>query len=94
MYWTYVIKSQSTGKLYKGHTNDLNRRMKEHNEPGEDKRKYTHKDPGPWELVYSEKYPSRAKAMKREKYLKSGTGREWLKKKLEELSLQSPPAAD
>ncbi|RMF57657.1 MAG: GIY-YIG nuclease family protein, partial [Calditrichaeota bacterium] len=30
MYHVYVIKSLSRGILYKGHTNDLQRRLEEH----------------------------------------------------------------
>ncbi|HDM78918.1 MAG TPA: hypothetical protein ENG51_21030 [Deltaproteobacteria bacterium] len=32
-FWTYVLRSQSTGKLYIGHTSDLKRRLREHNDP-------------------------------------------------------------
>lgn len=31
MYYAYVLKSQSTQKRYIGHTNDLERRLAEHN---------------------------------------------------------------
>lgn len=32
MYYVYILKSGKNGKLYKGVTNDLKRRLKEHNE--------------------------------------------------------------
>jgi predicted GIY-YIG superfamily endonuclease len=33
VFWTYVIRSGSTGRLYIDHTIDLNKRLKEHNDP-------------------------------------------------------------
>ncbi|MBN1900277.1 GIY-YIG nuclease family protein [Candidatus Sumerlaeota bacterium] len=32
-YFTYILQSQSTGRYYCGSTNDLNRRVKQHNDP-------------------------------------------------------------
>jgi putative endonuclease len=79
MFKVYVIKSQSRGTYYIGQTEDLERRIKEHNEGllG----KYT-KEKGPWVLVYTETYETRSEAMKREKYLKTGVGREFIKGKI------------
>ncbi len=75
MYFVYVIKSIKYQKYYTGHTNDIERRLKEHNS-GKTKsiKLYT-----PFELIYIEKYFTRADAIKRERYLKSGSGREFLK---------------
>ena len=81
-YHSYILKSQSTGKFYKGHTNDLSRRIAEHNSSDKDLKKYTHKDPGPWTLVYSEEFNTRSEAMDREKFYKSGKGREYIKEQL------------
>ena len=78
MYFVYVIKSQIDARLYKGITNDLERRVKEHNSG---KHKST-KGYLPWELIYYEKVNNRIEAREREKYLKSGIGREFLKKRL------------
>ena len=74
MYFIYVIRSESSGKLYKGQTDNLNRRIDAHNKGLS---KYTNKR-GPWKLVYSEEYDTRSEALKREKFLKSGKGREFL----------------
>ncbi len=82
MFYAYVLRSESSGKLYKGHTNDLERRLREHNDPDRDARKYTKKDPGPWVLVFHEPFETRSEAMKREKFYKSGQGREWLRAQL------------
>jgi len=74
MFFVYVLKSESTGKRYIGQTNNLEYRVKKHNEG---RSRYT-KNRGPWDLVYSEKIETRAGAIRREKFLKSGKGREFL----------------
>jgi putative endonuclease len=79
MFIVYVLKSTVDGRLYKGFTRNLDRRLWEHNRG---KTKST-KAYGPWQLVYKEEVESREEARKREKYLKSGIGREYLKKILD-----------
>jgi putative endonuclease len=71
MYSVYILKSVKTGKLYVGHTDNLSRRIEEHNTSRGGK--YTRKN-GPWNLVYSEKHADRSSAAKRELYLKSTRG--------------------
>jgi putative endonuclease len=78
MYYTYVLKSLKDGKLYIGQTSDINKRFAEHNS-GMCK---STKSRAPFELIYKEMYESRSEAMKREKELKSGKGREFIKKML------------
>ncbi|MDQ8209694.1 GIY-YIG nuclease family protein, partial [Coraliomargarita sp. SDUM461003] len=71
MYFVYVLENAS-GRLYIGHTNDVARRIEEHNSP-EGKGhlgKYTHRN-GPWSLLGFEKFETRSEAMRREKQLKS-----------------------
>ena len=67
--------SLKDGRLYKGFTSNLKRRIKEHNS-GQTK---STKGFVPWELIYFEKVNSREEARNREKYLKSGQGRDFLK---------------
>lgn len=74
----YVLKC-SDGSFYKGQTNDIHRRLKEHNN-GEVS--WTSKNL-PIELVHWEVFSTRDEAVKREDYLKSGRGREWLQKQYE-----------
>jgi len=74
-YYIYILKSSTTGKLYTGSTQNLEARLKAHNDGLSP---YT-KGRGPWELMYSEEFPTRSEAMKREKFLKTGKGRDFLK---------------
>jgi len=77
VYYVYVIESIKDGKKYTGMTNDLNRRIVEHNR-GKTSTPST-RSRGPFKLMYSELTTDRAAARKREKFLKSGAGREFLK---------------
>ncbi|MFA9433847.1 MAG: GIY-YIG nuclease family protein, partial [Deltaproteobacteria bacterium] len=47
-FFVYILKSETTGGIYIGHTSDLERRLKEHNNPLAGKRRYTRKHKGPW----------------------------------------------
>ena len=74
MFYVYVLRNTKS-TLYVGHTNNIERRIIEHNSGMSP---YT-KNRGPWNLIYSESFTSRGDAMKREKFLKTGKGREFLK---------------
>ena len=74
MYFVYVIKSKVDGRLYKGISEDPEKRLKEHN-TGKTKSTRSFK---PWELVYTEKFQNIKEARNKEKYFKSGIGREYL----------------
>mgnify|MGYP001592054639 CR=1 FL=1 len=67
MYYVYLIKSTREGKIYVGYTNDLRRRLMEHN--SKKGGKYT-RNKGPFELIYYEAYKSRDDAERREDNLK------------------------
>jgi len=64
MYYVYLLQEDKRGRHYIGYTNDLRRRLAEHQtkHPG-----YTG---GIWELVYYEAYQSKEDAMQRERKLK------------------------
>ena len=72
MYYVYILKSINFNKLYIGFTNDLRRRLAEHNNG---KSNYTSKYL-PWRLVYYEAYSSKKDAQKRETAFKSH-GKAW-----------------
>jgi len=76
MYQVYVLKSLSASKSYVGVTDNLERRIKEHNSS---KNFYT-KRHVPWIVIYTECYAQFTDARSGEKYLKSTAGRRFLKK--------------
>jgi len=77
-YYVYAIKSLKDSRVYVGFSSDVQRRLEEHNS-GLTK---STKGYRPWQLVYCEKVVSRISAREREKFLKSGYGKELLKKLL------------
>ena len=75
MFYAYVLKSLKNGRHYTGSTNNLKRRIHEHNSG---QTKYT-SQAGPFELVYKESYNTKLEVSRRERFLKTGKGREFLK---------------
>lgn len=71
MYYVYILKSLRDNTFYIGCTENINRRINEHNKGLS---KYT-KNKNPWIIVYSEKFATLSDARKREKEIKS-----WKKK--------------
>jgi putative endonuclease len=69
----YVLKGK-TGKRYTGITNNLPRRIKEH-QLKKTKSGQILKD---FFVLHTEEFPDYKTARKREKFLKSGQGRKWL----------------
>jgi len=65
-FFLYILESQRDGSFYVGTTNNLEDRIRRHNEG---RVKYT-KAKGPWRLVYSEDHSNRSSAMKREYAIK------------------------
>jgi putative endonuclease len=74
-YFVYILESEIDGRLYKGQTSDIEKRLTEHNS-GKTKSTKGYK---PWKLVYFDSYETRDEALLREKYFKTGSGREFLK---------------
>ena len=76
MFTVYVLKD-TDGKLYKGLTNNLKRRLAEHRSG----HTVTTSKMGLLKVVYTENYDNFSEARKRELYLKSAAGRRFLKNK-------------
>ena len=74
-YFVYILKSKNHNKTYIGYTNNLERRLKEHNSG---KSIFTSKFV-PWELAYKEEFAQEIEARKKEKYYKSSAGRRKIK---------------
>ena len=75
IFYVYVLRSLKDGTYYYGSTNNIDKRLEEHNKG---KMRYT-KGRMPWKLHYFEQYPSRSEAMKREQFFKSIGGYVYLK---------------
>ncbi len=73
MYYVYVLYSVSFDRHYVGMTDDIVRRLGEHNS-GKNQSTKAFK---PWKLIYNESFDSRESTRIREKYLKSAAGRRW-----------------
>ena len=79
MFYSYVLKNLK-GILYKGSTDNLDKRLAQHN--GDNGFYSFTAKRGPWKLVYSEQFQTRKEAEAREKFFKTGKGREFLQYKL------------
>ena len=71
MFYVYIFQSESTGRYYVGQTNNLARRVAEHNDPASKNALTTKRLRGPWQIVYTEQFETRSAAMVREKQIKS-----------------------
>ncbi len=75
MYKVYAIKSKNRNYIYVGLTENLERRISEHNNG----RSKTTKPYRPFKSIYQENCVDWITARRREKYFKSGVGKEFLK---------------
>lgn len=75
MYYVYVLRSIKDKKRYIGSTDNLGRRIDEHNKGLVKSTKNR-----PFNLIYFEEFHIKSEALNREKFFKSGFGRSFLKK--------------
>lgn len=76
IYYIYAIVSEVDQRIYVGFTTDVQKRLKEHNNG----KTTSTKGYRPRNILVVEEVTNREEARKREKYLKSGVGKEYLKK--------------
>ena len=76
MFYTYVLKSQKDRKLYIGHTEDVAKRLEEHNSG----RVRSTKHRVPFTLLYQKVFPVRSQARWQERKWKTSWGRKQLEK--------------
>jgi putative endonuclease len=81
MFTVYILYSIQFKKSYVGQTNDLQKRLLEHNEAATTGFTIPYR---PWCLVHTENFETRSLAMKREKYLKTWAGRIFVKSLIDE----------
>ncbi len=82
LFTVYILQSQTSGRFYVGHTEDLEERIHRHNS-GQTK---SGRNRGPWKLVYSAEYSTRSEAMRREMQIKSWKSHRYLQKLIQESS--------
>ncbi|PYJ42735.1 MAG: excinuclease ABC subunit C [Verrucomicrobia bacterium] len=78
MHYVYLLRSASDGGFYIGYTANLRKRFAQHAKGTS--LATSHR--GPWKLIYYEAYLNQEDALGRERYLKSGSGRRFLKAQL------------
>jgi len=78
MFYVYLLQSTKDNEWYTGYTDNLKRRVAEHN----NSRSISTKQRAPFLLLYYEACSNKYDAIAREKYLKSGMGKRFLKNRL------------
>ena len=79
-YFTYIIESEKTERWYYGHSNDLERRLIEHNS-GQNK---STKNKGPWKLIFKRSFDTNLGANKFELELKKLKNKKYVKFKYQQ----------
>jgi len=74
MYYTYILKSDKSGRYYIGHTLSINLRLTEHNSG----RVKSTRNKGPWQCVYFESFETRLEANRRELEIKNKKSRKYI----------------
>jgi putative endonuclease len=75
-FWVYIIQSESSGRYYCGQSTDVERRLRQHNDPEYQLSKTTKRIEGPWKLIWSEACSDRSEATQLERKIKKrGIGR-------------------
>jgi putative endonuclease len=78
MFYAYVVKSIEQNFYYKGHCQNIDIRLQQHNSGmTRSLRPYI-----PVQLIYSECFKTEREAIEREKYFKTSAGRRYLKDKI------------
>jgi len=90
MYYVYILQSSKSKTFYYGYTNYLKKRIKEHNAG---RTKFT-KGHIPWKLVWYCVFIEKQKAKDFELYLKSGSGKAFVYKRLVNLALAKDGVRD
>lgn len=81
MFYVYILQSKKDGELYVGCTNDLKKRIKEHNSG----LVFSTKNKTPYAIIHYEAFLHKKDAFLREKWLKTGWGRKSNKENVKKL---------
>ena len=75
-FWVYILRSETTGRYYCGQTDNVEKRLQQHNDPQNTFTQTTTRFTGPWRLVYRTNCQSRTEAIRLERRIKKrGIGR-------------------
>ena len=83
MYYVYILINKIKTKTYVGCTDNLDRRIFEHNSG----KVRSSKPYLPYKLLYFEQYKDLKNARRRERFFKTTTGRKFLKRIIQELRI-------
>ena len=78
MFYTYILISEKDNKFYVGYTDNLKRRIVQHNDGYVESTKYRR----PLKLIYYEVCLNQKDAIHREKYLKTTYGKRYIRNRL------------
>jgi putative endonuclease len=78
--YVYVIRSSRDGNFYVGLTNDLAKRLDQHNSG----KVPSTRNRVPFDLIYWEGCLNRSDAVRREKYLKTAWGKRYIKTRIQQ----------
>ena len=81
-FYTYILYSKKLNKFYIGSTDDVNKRLAEHNRG---KTTFT-RTWFPWELVYKETFETRSDAFKHERYIKAQKSSKYIRGLIEKFN--------
>lgn len=79
-YYIYILESLKNNSLYVGYTNNIKKRLREHNCG----LNFSTKPYQPWHIIHIEAYRNEKDVKRREKYLKNSQGVRLLKRMLKE----------
>jgi len=86
MYYVYILQSLKDNGLYIGYTNNLKKRLKEHQEG----KSFATKSRTPFRLIYYQAFISQKDALASEKYYKTTRGWERIHRMLENTLKTTP----
>ena len=69
-FWVYILYSHTADRYYCGHTDDIEKRISQHNDPDNSFTRTTHRFKGPWKLIRHHEYLTRSQAIRLERKIK------------------------
>jgi putative endonuclease len=69
-FYVYILQSESTGRYYCGQTDNLQKRLAQHNDPSSQLTKTTKRFKGPWRIVHTVECATRSESMMLERKIK------------------------